>query len=87
MSTEDKPEKPGEEKSAKWHRARAKRLREHGFTKMAEEHEQIARAIEAPAASRSRRNSAWLRARSICDGTGLRQCQNDGLNVNGLFKS
>jgi hypothetical protein len=46
MSTEDKPEKPGEEKSAKWHRARAKRLREHGFTKMAEEHEQIARAIE-----------------------------------------
>jgi hypothetical protein len=46
MSTEDRPEKPGEEKSAKWHRARAKRLREHGFTKMAEEHEQIARAIE-----------------------------------------
>ena len=87
MSTEDKPEKPGEEKSAKWHRARAKRLREHGFTKMAEEHEQIARAIEAPAASRSRRNSAWLRARSICDGTGPRQCQNEGLNVNGLFKS
>ncbi|MBV8320405.1 MAG: hypothetical protein JO049_06990 [Hyphomicrobiales bacterium] len=43
MSTEDEPEKPGEEKSAKWHRARAKRLREHGFTK---EHEQIARAIE-----------------------------------------
>jgi hypothetical protein len=46
MSTEDKPEKPGEEKSAKWHRARAERLREHGFTKMTEEHEQIARAIE-----------------------------------------
>jgi len=46
MSTEDEPEKPGEEKSAKWHCARAKRLREHGFTKMAEEHEQIARAIE-----------------------------------------
>ena len=46
MSTEDKPERPGEEKSAKWHRARAKRLRDHGFTKMAEEHEQIARAIE-----------------------------------------
>jgi hypothetical protein len=40
MSNEDKPEKLGEEKSAKWHRARAKRLREHGFTKMAEEHEQ-----------------------------------------------
>ena len=46
MSTEDKPEKPGEEKSAKWHRARAERLREHGFTKMAEEHEQIVRAME-----------------------------------------
>jgi hypothetical protein len=46
MSTEDKPKKPGEEKSAKWHRDRAKRLRGHGFTKMAEEHEQIARAIE-----------------------------------------
>ena len=46
MSTEDKPEKPGEEKSAKWHRARAQRLREHGFTKMAEEHEQIAGAME-----------------------------------------
>ena len=44
MSTEDKPERPGEEKAAKWHRARVKRLREHGFTKMAEEHEQIARA-------------------------------------------
>jgi len=45
-ATEDEPEKPGEEKSAKWHRARAKCLREHGFTKMAEEHEQIARAID-----------------------------------------
>ena len=43
MSTEDKPERPGEEKSAKWHRAGAKRLREHGFTKMAEEHEAIER--------------------------------------------
>src|SRR5262249_54071684 len=37
--------------------------------------------------SRSGRNNAWLRARSICDGTGLRQCQNEGLNVNGLFTS
>ena len=46
MSIEHRPEKPGEEKSAKWHRARAKRLREHGFTKMAKEHEQVARAIE-----------------------------------------
>ena len=45
MSTEDKPEKPSEE-SAKWHRSRAKSLRKNGFTKMAEEHEQIAQAIE-----------------------------------------
>jgi hypothetical protein len=29
-----------------WHRARAKDLRRNGFTKMAEEHEQIARTIE-----------------------------------------
>jgi hypothetical protein len=29
-----------------WHRARAKRLRQNGFTKMAEQHEQIAQAIE-----------------------------------------
>ena len=64
MSTEDKPERPGEEKSAKWHRARAKRLREHGFTKMAEEHEQIARRSSA-GSSRGRRNSARLRPRSI----------------------
>ena len=34
------------EKSPEWHRARAKSLREHGFTKMAEEHEQIASLIE-----------------------------------------
>jgi hypothetical protein len=45
MSTEDKPEKPSEE-SAEWHRSRAKSLRKNGFTKMAEEHEQIAQAIE-----------------------------------------
>ena len=45
MSTEDKPEKPSEE-SAEWHRVRAKSLRKNGFTKMAEEHEQIAQAIE-----------------------------------------
>ena len=32
--------------SPEWHRARAKSLQEHGFTKMAEEHEQIAQAIE-----------------------------------------
>jgi hypothetical protein len=47
MSTEDDPEKPREEKSAQWHRARAKRLRANGFTKMAEEHEQIAQMIES----------------------------------------
>ena len=45
MSTEDMPEKPSEE-SAEWHWARAKGLRKNGFTKMAEEHEQIAQAIE-----------------------------------------
>ena len=45
MSTEDMPEKPSEE-SAQWHWARAKGLRKNGFTKMAEEHEQIAQAIE-----------------------------------------
>ena len=45
MSTEDKPEKPSEE-SAEWHWARAKSLRKNGFTKMAEEHEQVAQAIE-----------------------------------------
>jgi hypothetical protein len=45
MSTEDDREKRREE-SPEWHRARAKSLREHGFTKMAEEHEQIAQAIE-----------------------------------------
>ena len=45
MSTEDDREKRREE-SPEWHRARAKSLRAHGFTKMAEEHEQIAQAIE-----------------------------------------
>ena len=45
MSTEDDREKRREE-SPEWHRARAKSLRKHGFTKMAEEHEQIAQAIE-----------------------------------------
>jgi hypothetical protein len=46
MPTEDKPEKPREEESAGWHRARANRLRKRGFAKMAEEHEQIAQMIE-----------------------------------------
>ena len=45
MSTEDDREKRREE-SPEWHRARAKSLRAHGFTKMAKEHEQLARAIE-----------------------------------------
>jgi hypothetical protein len=34
------------EESPKWHRARAARLRANGFTKMAEEHDQIAEMIE-----------------------------------------
>jgi hypothetical protein len=42
---EDDREKRREE-SPKWHRARAARLRANGFTKMAEEHEQIADMIE-----------------------------------------
>ena len=46
MSTEDKPENLREEKSAEWHRARAKRLRANQFTEMAKEHEQIAQMIE-----------------------------------------
>ena len=45
MSTEDDREKRREE-SPEWHRARAKSLRAHGFTKMAKEHVQLARAIE-----------------------------------------
>jgi len=34
------------EDSPEWHRARAEKLRKNGFTKMAEEHEQLAQAIE-----------------------------------------
>jgi hypothetical protein len=45
MSTEDDREKSREE-SPEWHRARAKSLRKQGFTKMAEEREQIAQMIE-----------------------------------------
>jgi hypothetical protein len=45
MSTEDDREKSREE-SLEWHKARAKSLRKNGFTKMAEEHEQIAHMIE-----------------------------------------
>jgi hypothetical protein len=45
MSSEDDREKRREE-SPEWHRARAKTLRKSGFTKMAEEHELLAQAIE-----------------------------------------
>jgi hypothetical protein len=48
MSTEDNPEKSREE-SPEWHRAWAERLRKNGFTKMAEEHEQLAPGDRAPA--------------------------------------
>ena len=50
MSTEDKPEKPREDdflETPEWHWARAKLLRKSGFTKMAQEHEQIAQMIES----------------------------------------
>jgi hypothetical protein len=49
MSTDDSPEKPGEDDPqvmAEWHRARAKGSRKSGYTKMAEQHEQIAEMIE-----------------------------------------
>ena len=47
--TEDDPEKSREvdlRETPEWHRARARRLRKSGFTKMAEEHEQTAEMIE-----------------------------------------
>jgi hypothetical protein len=59
MST--KPEKPSEE-SAEWHQARAKSLRKNGFTKMAEDHEQIAQAVERGG---SRRNSDTFPASAL----------------------
>ena len=47
MSIEDDPKKPRDaEATPEAHWARAKDLRRNGFTKMAEEHEQIARTIE-----------------------------------------
>jgi hypothetical protein len=49
MSTDDSPEKLHEDgtvETPEWHRARAKRLRANGFTKMAEQHEQVAQMIE-----------------------------------------
>ena len=49
MSTDDSSEKLHEDgtvETPEWHRARAKRLRQNGFTEMAEEHEQIAEIIE-----------------------------------------
>ena len=49
MSIEDDPKKMRQgdaQATPEWHRSRAKDLRRNGFTKMAEEHEQIARTIE-----------------------------------------
>jgi hypothetical protein len=47
MSTRDDPEKRREDGlTPEEHRARAKKLRKAGYEKMAEEHEQIAQAIE-----------------------------------------
>jgi hypothetical protein len=49
MSTEDSPKKPREddaEATPEWHQARARLLRKSGFTKMAQEHEQIAQMIK-----------------------------------------
>jgi len=49
MSIEDDPKKLRQDDAQatpEWHRARAKDLRKNGFTKMAEEHEHIARTIE-----------------------------------------
>jgi hypothetical protein len=60
MSTDDSPEKLHEDgtvETPEWHRARAKRLRQNGFTKMAEQHEQLAQQSSADG-GRSRRNSA-----------------------------
>jgi hypothetical protein len=48
MSTENDLEKSREE-SPEWHRARAKQLRENGFTKMAEEHRAARAGDRAPA--------------------------------------
>ena len=50
MSTEDDPKKVREDDAQatpEWHRARARLLRKSGFTKMAQEHEQIAQMIES----------------------------------------
>jgi CHAD domain-containing protein len=59
MSTDDSPEKLHEDgtvETPEWHRARAKRLRQNGFTKMAEQHEQIAQARLGPAEMSSLRS-------------------------------
>jgi hypothetical protein len=45
MSTAADSEKSRED-SPEWHRDRAEKLRKNGFTKMAEEHEHLAQAIE-----------------------------------------
>ena len=49
MSTEDSPKKPREdnaEATPEWYQARARLLRKSGFTKMAQQHEQIAQMIK-----------------------------------------
>jgi hypothetical protein len=47
MSSVDNAETTREDDATpEWHRARAKRLRMNGFSKMAEEHEQLALIIE-----------------------------------------
>jgi hypothetical protein len=49
MSIEDGPKKLREDAvqaTPDWHRARTKALRKNGFTKMAEQHEQIALMLE-----------------------------------------
>jgi hypothetical protein len=61
MSIEDDPKKPREDDAratAEWHRAWAKQLRANGFTKMAEQHEQIAQTIERRRREQRRRREA-----------------------------
>ena len=49
MSIEDDHKKPRDDDAQatpEWHRARAKQLRANGFTKMAEQHEELAKTME-----------------------------------------
>src|SRR5262245_61187310 len=74
MSTEDSEKLHEDEAQTtpEWHRARAKGLRKNSFTKMAEEHEQIASGRDS-----SRRNSAHRRDDRRCPPrtTGAYPCQ------------